>query len=286
MIEKDQSANAAADDSVDSYGLRNANYNEEHTRFFRGTSYRDLSTIMVVPSVSLKKTVHPRTQPGFKGKIAQGLHNLASHNGAKCPEIATPGIPESVVFSWLCLQTPANSKFTRISITNCEVGDAYNQAVRIILDDDGLSSWRWMLTVETDNLPPPYALLQLLNDAEEGNWDAIGGMYWQKGEGGAPMAFGKPDEHPKSYKPWVPPPNTVSEVNGIAMGFSLFKIDMFKHIDPPWFMTTQEWVPGVGEMAGTQDLYFCKKAAAKGFRFAVSTNVRIGHVDVNNGVVW
>jgi hypothetical protein len=271
---------------IEWYGLRNAQLAEEHTRFVKGTSYRDLSTIMVVPSITIKRTVHPRAVPGVRGTIAQSLHNIACKMGARCPEIATPGIPEAVVFSWLSLMTPANQKFTRISLQNCEVADAYNQAVRIILDDEGLSAWKWMLTVESDNLPPPTGLLQLLDDAESGNWDAIGGLYYQKGEGGGPMAYGRPDDIPKSFKPWIPPPHSVVPVNGIAMGFSLFKIDMFKHIPPPWFHTTQEWIPGVGEHANTQDLYFAKKAAKAGYRFAVSTNVLVGHLDVNTGKIW
>ncbi len=272
--------------AVEGYGLRNAQLAEEHTRFVKGTSYRDLSTVMVVPSITIKRTVHPHSTPGITGKVAQVLHNLAVHTGARCPEIATPGIPEAVVFSWLSLVTPANQKFTRISIQNCEVADAYNQAVRIILDDEGLASWKWMLTVESDNLPPPTGLLQLLEDAESGDWDAIGGMYYQKGEGGGGMAYGRPEDIPKSFKPWIPPPDSVVPVNGVAMGFTLFKIDMFKHIPPPWFRTVQEWIPGVGESASTQDLYFCKKAAKHGYKFAVSTKVRVGHLDVNSGIIW
>lgn len=269
------------------YGKRNEDLDEERTRFIKGTSYRDLSTIMVVPSISLKRTVYPRHVSGFKGKLAQTLHNLSSKYGSRCPEIAGPGIPEAVVFSWLRLQTPANQIFLRISISNCEVGDAYNQAVQLILDDpDGLGRVKWMLTVETDNLPAPGALLQLLNDAEEGNYDAIGALYFQKGPGGGPMCFGKPDEIPKTYKPWVPPVNSIVPVNGIAMGFSLFKVEMFRHIPGPWFKTPQDWIPGMGEVAATQDLFFAKKANAAGYKMGVSSRVRVGHLDVGTGEIW
>lgn len=266
-------------------GLRNANYADEHTRFVEGTSYHDHSVVMVVPSISLKRVVQPHSAPGWRGKIAQATHNLTNHHGARCPEIASAGIPEAVVFSWLCLMTAPNAKFTRISITNCEVGDAYNQAVQIILDDEGLSTWKWMLTLESDNIPPPWGLLRLLHDADEGGWDAIGGVYWGKGEGATCHAYGQPGEIPRSYKPWVPPPDAVSEVNGLGMGFTLFKIDMFKKIKPPWFVTQQLWIPGVGELAGTQDLYFFKNAAKAGYRFAIDTNVRVGHIDAN-GTIW
>lgn len=269
------------------YGQRNAQFADEHTRFITGTSYHDLSTIMVVPSISLKRVVRPRPVDGRLGALAQTIHNWTSRVGARCPEIASPGIPEAVAFSWLQLQTPANAKFSRMSIVNCEVGDAYNQAVQLILDDPGLSQFAYMLTVESDNVPPHDGLLKLLHEAEEGHWDALGGAYWQKGEGGGFHAYGQPQPgiFPKDYRPWVPKPNSVSEVNALGMGFTLFKIDMFKYIKPPWFKTVADWIPGVGELASTQDLYFFKKAARAGYRFAVSTNVRVGHID-GNGVVW
>lgn len=278
------------DRAIDGYGIHNAQLEDEHTRFIEGTSYRDLSTVMVVPSISLKRTVSPRHAPGVRGKMAQVVHNLTSKHGARCLELATPGIPEAVVFSWLCLSAPPNQIFLRISITNCEVGDAYNQAVQLILDDPNLAKLSFMLTVESDNLPPPMGLIQLMDDIDDvsagGPFDAVQGLYWGKHEHSTPHCYGKPGEIPQSYRPWVPPPNSLVPVNGVAMGFTLFRISLFKKMQPPWFRTVHEWVPGVGEYSATQDLWFSKQAAKVGAKFAVSSKVRVGHLSVSDGRVW
>jgi hypothetical protein len=265
-------------------GLHNQHLESLFDHWVKGKSYRDRSTIMAVPAIS---------NPLCKDET----------------EKIVP-VPPRVVQSWLSLQTPANQKFTRVMIENCEVADAYNQAVSLILNDPGLSDWKYFLTVETDNIPPPNGLLQLIEDIEtscrcghiqadhkEDNpccgcpeysyieYDAIGGLYWAKGPGGSPMCYGVPGEIPRSYRPWIPPPNSVSECSGLGMGFTLFRIEQFRRIKPPWFRTIQEWVPGIGERQMTQDMYFFNEAAKHGYRFACSTNVRVGHLD-GDGVVW
>lgn len=237
-------------------GLHNQSLTSLFDRWVKADSYRDRSTIMAVPAVCNRL----------------------------CQDEIVP-VPPRVVQSWLCLQTPANQKFTRIMIENAEVADAYNQTVQLILTDSELANWKYLLTVETDNIPPPNGLLQLIEDMESSDYDAIGGLYWAKGPGGSPMCYGVPGEIPRSFRPWIPPPDAVSECNGLGMGFTLFKIDMFKHMSPPWFRTIQEWVPGIGERQMTQDMYFFNNAAKLGHRFACSTNVRVGHLD-SDGVVW
>lgn len=215
----------------------------------RGDTYRDKSTIMVVPAIA--------------------------------------PIPPKVVSAWLSLQTPANQKFTRLLFENCEVADAYNQAVAVILGSDEFRTWKWMLTVETDNIPPPTGLLRLIDDAEETKFDVLGGLYYMKGEGMPSLCFGRVEDMPKNYRPFEPPPRSIVPVNGLGMGFTLFSIEMFKKIPPPWFKTVQEWIPGVGmERHQTQDLYFFDKAAQYGFHFAVDTHVTVGHLDTNTGQIW
>jgi hypothetical protein len=237
-------------------------------RTFRGDSYHEKSVVMFVPSITPRICLDTNKPP----------HDLAPRDS---------GIPLKVVDSWLSLQTPANHKFTRRRIENCEVADAYNHVVALILGDDELSTWRYLLTVETDNIPPPTGLLQLVSDMEASRFDAMGGIYWMKGEDGVPMAYGRPEDIPRNMRPFVPPAGAVTPVNGLGMGFTLFSIDMFKRIPPPWFKTVHEWIPGAGmERYMTQDMYFFEHAAKYGFSFAVNTKVRVGHLDDRTGIVW
>ncbi len=122
---------------------------------------------------------------------------------------------------------------------------------------------------------------------EERDYAAVGGLYWTKGEGGQPMIYGDPGGV-LGFAPQVPTPGVVQECNGLGMGFTLFRLDVFKddRVPKPWFKTVQEWSPETGAAAGTQDLYFFKNVRELGYRVASDNRVRVGHYDHGTGVVW
>ena len=72
------------------------------------------------------------------------------------------------------------------------------------------------------------------------------------------------------------------------MGFTLFKMDIFKNpnLPRPLFETKQSYVPGEGAQAYTQDLKFCENAGRLGYRFAIDGRVRVGHYDYNSDIFW
>jgi hypothetical protein len=166
-----------------------------------------------------------------------------------------------------------------------EVGDAYNSAIELILNHPELSKWKYVLTLEEDNLPPPDGLLKLYESMDD--FAVVGGLYWTKGEAGQPMIYGAP-EGILNFVPQVPVPETVQECNGLGMGFNLWNLDVFRDekIPRPWFKTLQEWDPNKGAKAYTQDLYFYENARKAGYRVACDTRVKVGHLDVAADVVW
>lgn len=232
--------------ALETLGWNNADLDLARGRLIRGNSYRDLSTITVV---------------------------------------ATRGvIPARVVQSWMNLATPMNQKHFRLFIERMEVGDAYNSAVEMILAHPELSKWKYLLTVEEDNCPPPDGLLKLYESMNQ--FDAVGGLYWTKFENGQPMIYGNPNVMPKDFVPQLPIPDAVQPCNGLGMGFTLFKLEMFRRMPKQWFRTLQEFVPGQGMRACTQDLYFFQEAAKHGFKFASDNRVRVGHYDPEQDKMW
>jgi hypothetical protein len=215
-------------------------------RLKKSRSYQDLSTVCVIPT--------------------RGL------------------IQARVVETWMGLIPPMNQKFSRVMVKGMEVGDAYNAAVELILDHPVLSTWRYVLTLEEDNLPPPDGLLKLYESI--GDYDVVGGLYWTKGEGGQPMIYGKP-EGILNFIPQVPEAETVQECNGLGMGFNLFRLDLFRDekLPRPWFKTVQDWDTTKGAELFTQDLWFYKNLKATGRRVACDTRVKVGHID-EEGFVW
>lgn len=201
--------------------------------------------------------------------------------------IATRGtIPAKVLNSWFNLITPMNQAFIRLFAMGMEVGVAYSQTIEMILNNPELSKFKYILTLEEDNIPPPDGLLNLYENIE--NYSAIGGLYFTKGELGQPMIYGDPTQQQINFIPQLPKLNTIQECNGIGMGFSLFDINIFRdeRIEKPWFKTVQQIVPNQPIKQYTQDLYFFEKIRKLGYKVACDTRVKVGHYDLNSDIVW
>lgn len=176
---------------------------------------------------------------------------------------------------------------------------------------DGFVNARFILTTEEDNIIEPWAVQKMLEAiyrcpdcnrevashcagkkrmckpcgewrCEKGHkgYDAIGALYWIKSDPPIPMAFGDPkrpgDFRPRSVAAAIKK-GKVIEVNGIAMGCSLFRKDIFKHLKLPWFKTSPK---------NTQDLFLAAKAKKElGARFGVHCGIEIGHLDINSGTI-
>jgi hypothetical protein len=236
--------------------MQSAGLGFERVEHLTGTSYRDCSTVIVIPS--------------------RGM------------------IPVKVVQAWQGLIAPMNQKRAMLYATGDEVGVAYNNMIQNVLGNPELSKWKYVMTLEDDNLPPPDAHIRLLETIEQGNYDAVSGIYFTKGEITRPMAYGDPEEYKRTGVLAFEPRDIraaltkgqIMEVNGIAMGCSLYRMELFREIPKPWFVTVADIVPGKGVQCFTQDLFFCQEAKRRGKRFCVDLRVRVGHLDVNTGVVY
>lgn len=217
-------------------------------RLEKGRAYQDLSTIIVCPT--------------------RGM------------------VPAKVVQSWMGLIRPMNQKVMGpMFIVGMEVGDAYNAAIDMILANPELSTWKYLLTIEEDNLPSPDGLLKLYENI--GEYDVVGGLYWTKGEGGQPMIYGEGKDGNLHFRPQMPTIE-IQPCDGLGMGFTLFKMEIFKdaRLEKPWFKTCQEWDPQKGTQLYTQDLFFFERIRKLGYKVASDTRVKVGHYDFASDIVW
>jgi len=184
----------------------------------------------------------------------------------------------------MALMRPMNQPFVGpIFIEGDEVGIAYQKAFDMVLEHPELRKFKYVLTVEEDNLPPSDGLMKLYESIEKG-YDCIGALYWTKGEAGQPMIYGDVNVMPRNFVPQVPRPDALQPCNGLGMGFNLWRLESFQivldRMPKPWFKTVQE----KGQQF-TQDLWFYNEAAKHGFRVACDTRVKVGHLD-EKGIVW
>jgi len=228
----------------DNAGMHNTT--EYVERLERENLYRDLSTVIVCP-----------TRVGM--------------------------IPARIVQSWQCLVRPMNQKvFGPFFIEGMEVAAAYNAAIDMILKEPTLSQCKFVLTLEEDNAPPPDGLIRLYESIDD--YDAVGGLYWTKGPGGQPMCYGDPDQMPLNFLPQIPKPDQVTPCNGLGMGFTLFRTEMFRDErfkQGEWFRTLNG-----AEGSYTQDLYFFEQARKIGYRSGCDARVRVGHYDAAEQMMW
>jgi hypothetical protein len=228
-------------------GHHNADLNASSIRLIKGGSWKKQRVVMMIPA--------------------------ADH------------IPAKVYLSHCGLMFPPNNASHRMMAVGMEVGEAFSGAIEAVLGEPNLSTWEYLLTIEHDNIPPGDGLIQLLKRMEERpELSAIGGLYWTKGEGGVPQIWGDPKDPVLNFRPQPPDPNGgLVECCGTGMGFTLFRLAMFK--DPqlrrPWFKT----IAGK-EGIGTQDLYFWGDARKYGYRCAIDCGVKVGHYDAATDTTW
>lgn len=230
-------------------GKQNQDIGSTNVRLEKSKSYKDLSTIIITPTRG-GRSLCPRWVSAMQG-----------------------------------LMRPMNQKvFGPMFMAGMEVGHAFNAAIEMILANPELSKFKYLLTVEDDNLPPPDGLLKLYESIDK--YDVVGGLYWTKGDEGQPMLYGDPNSTPLNFIPQRVVENQIQPVNGTGMGFALFRLSLFKKMPTPWFETKQSWDAREGAKCYTQDLYFYEKVARNGGKIAVDNRVKVGHLDIENDHVY
>ena len=195
-------------------------------------------------------------------------------------------IAAKVALSHWNLQFPPNNGVVRMLAIGMEVGEAYSTAIEQILAHPELSTWEYLLTLESDNLCPSDGVLKLLESMEANKkYSAISALYFVKGENSPAQIWGDiNDPSGINFRPQLPDPNGgLVECCGIGMGMSLFRLKMFKDkkLRKPWFVTQKD-----ASGCATQDLFFWQDARKHGYRCAVDCSVKSGHFDVINNFAW
>lgn len=192
------------------------------------------------------------------------------------PAAAT--IPTKVALSHWSLIFPPNQAVHRMLALGQEVGEAYSNCIAEILNSQ-INDWEYVLTIESDNCPPPDGVVRLIDQMERHpEFACIGGLYWCKGPGGVPHIWGDPRDPVINFRPQPPIAGQLVECVGTSMGFNLWRLSMFRdtRLRRPWFKTLRG-SEGLG--VGTQDLYFWGDARKYGYRCAVDCSVLVGHYD-------
>lgn len=225
-------------------------------------------------------------------------------------------IPLKVHVSLRNMAWPMNTPRACLEMEKWEVGAAYEEMTEIAMTAPELKSYPFIWTYEEDNIQPHDVFFklfeaiwtcidcgELMPQDNEGYpaepWvcknghkglDGVGALYFTKSYPPMAMAYGDPKLPEVEMRPRdvteAMKDGKIIEVNGLAMGSTLWRKGLFSKVSRPWFKTLSGGEP---ERAGafTQDLYFSRKAKEEaGARFAVHCGCVVGHLDSTTGVVF
>jgi len=177
--------------------------------------------------------------------------------------------PESVAALERPYVIPATIERRKHCIHGMTIDRGYTEAVFQAIRDGATH----LMCIEDDTFPPLDAIERLLAHDEA----IVCGWYPKRQTGkrvGVPivLANGKrqtldnPDGHAGLVELYTAP-----------MGCTLIKVDVFKKIEMPWFVTT-------GQL--TQDSFFSQKAREAGYTLWCDTSIRCEHRDRKTGLVY
>lgn len=146
----------------------------------------------------------------------------------------------------------------------------------------------WFL--DDDVQPPPDAARHLIDTIKQADDDVmvVGGIYCGKLDPPEPLVYVGGNGQGAHWK-WKK--GDIFECDSIATGCMMIKTEVFKHIEMPWFRDvdgeTEGWTienKAVGAALNmTDDLWFCEKVRAAGFKILADTRVICTHWDVAAG---
>lgn len=235
--------------------MNSAGLGYDRVELLPGSTYKDNSTIVICPT---RGAIHHRAMQAIMGLMA-----------------------------------PMNTRKAFFMPAGQEVGQAYTDTMKMVLSNPGLADFKYVLSIEDDMIPPPDGHLKLLEGMEQG-YDVLGGIYFLKGDYNYPQAYGDPKRFAETgvldFRPLdvtsALREGSIIPVNGTAMGFTLYRMEIFKKLEPPWWVTVSEWDPVTGGKSFTQDLWGAERIARAGFKQGIHCGVKCGHLDTATGIVY
>lgn len=168
------------------------------------------------------------------------------------------------------LELPVGLQVKITNVHGMNVDGAYNHAVKIALEDNA----DFILTVEDDTYPPEDGFVKLLRVYNENKQNCIvGGWYPRKGKSRQGTAIIIKD----GKRTDLQPDGNIHDVYTIPMGFTLFPVSLFKELDKPFFMTTDNL---------TQDSFISQKARDKNYKLLVDTSIMCKHLDKDSNIMY
>lgn len=181
--------------------------------------------------------------------------------------------------------------------TGPRIAEARNQIVKIFLTSKEFKESRWLVMVDSDMTWNQWDVHNLVENAETHDFGLLGGLCFAGSDTDAsiyPTIYvveGNDDEgYPQYKKIYDYPKNMIVDCDATGAAFLAIRRDVMQHMGmphPQGFGTDKKGRPnpypwfaeGVGGARQFgEDIVFCHRARALGYRVGVHTGIHIGHV--------
>jgi hypothetical protein len=129
---------------------------------------------------------------------------------------------------------------------------------------------KYLFFIDDDICLPPTGLRQLLADSIEHDAPIVTGLYIQRGEPHLPVIYRKTDDGRHIFMTKYIP--GLQEVDACGAGCLLIRRDVLETIGSDWF--------SYGDYGVSEDMAFCMRVKAAGYKIALDASVRCNHLSI------
>lgn len=184
------------------------------------------------------------------------------------------------------LKPPPNYVTLRLMLKERTVDIARNEMARFAIEKE----CRYLYLQGDDVIPPPNTLQQLIYRMEQDPaLGVVGGVYTTRSDPPSPLVFR--DWGVGSFWKWKK--GDFFEVIGIGMDLALIRVEIFSHMEYPWFRTIRSvGDPNLSQthaelFSMTEDMFFCRKVKEEtDFKIFADSAILGTHIEYEGKNRW
>lgn len=174
--------------------------------------------------------------------------------------------------SFYILDFPLNTSKRLLMVENRPIDEARNLIVDMAKDNE----CKFLYFLDDDVVTPRYTVLALGNILEKHKDDGVmvaTGIYCTKSFVPYPVIF--KDGYSGNYLDWNV--NEEFEVDACGAGCMMINMELFEHLEKPYFKFTQDFVEDQGVIGASEDVNFCRAVKKAGFKIMAHGAVLCAH---------
>jgi hypothetical protein len=181
-------------------------------------------------------------------------------------------VPAEFFFSFLAMKTPED--FVCLRSSKATIAEMRNSLVNEAMREQCTH----LFMLDTDQVYHPDTVVRLLGHG----LPVVGCLVHRRYPPFDPLMLRGELSRYRTVDEWRE--GDLVEVDATGTGCILFDMEVFRAIPPPWF---ENWTAEDGKLVG-EDIGFCHKLRAAGYRIYVDTSITAGHLSqiVVTGETW